>query len=206
MCVCVCERYRAETLEWYWFVSSVDTRRSSHHGVCDSESRLFISAASASDWLVVTETGWGSPGRRHLPPARTSSRLHPTPWQHNDSSRLGDTSVQMCLGMPCTLGVHVVQQHLNNTQAGSLWFPLLGQRLNAKVWETQMLAQTRVFYYPPQQTVDNTYVQDRGIQTCQITILIHIIIVTLITWNVVLSIHILFWAFSLFYETCKIKK
>lgn len=54
-----------------------------------------------------------------------------------------------------------------------------------------MLAQTQVFN-SPQQTVDNTYVQDRGIQTCQITILIHIIIITLITWNVVLSIHILF--------------
>ena len=54
-----------------------------------------------------------------------------------------------------------------------------------------MLAQTHVFN-SPQQTVDNTNIQDRGIQTCQITILIHIIIVTLITWNVVLSIHIRF--------------
>lgn len=62
---------------------------------------------------------------------------------------------------------------------------------------TQMLAQTHLFNFP-QQTVDNTNIQDGGIQTCQITILIHIIIVTLITWNVVLSIHIRFWTFSFF--------
>lgn len=68
-----------------------------------------------------------------------------------------------------------------------------------------MLAQTHLFNFP-QQTVDNTNIQDRGIQTCQITILIHIIIVTLITWNVVLSIHIRFYTFSLFYEMCQIKK
>lgn len=170
------------------------------------------SSPSASDWLEMIRTGWGSTGCCHPSSAIIISIYIQDMFGESCALAALDNIAGCIYKIPHILVIYMKFYCsvilISHKQSECLWKSMVSffkPMIKHKIWaKTQMVASIQVFNFPPNR-LWATY--KRGIQTCQITILINIIIITLITWNVVLFIHILFWTFfCLFNETCQIKK